>query len=158
MYSLGKQDQKPGSKLLFAIFSLRMIQKLPTAELYRLCLGAPRSFPPGLKGFKVCLPHSMAAFTCDQAFLPGAGDFPMFVVDLLLFTLKPLASVVISIIFKDPFRNILHCFSDISQWMFLLVVVFVLYIFLIRLIRHVFLQSLLLTLSLYHFFLFPEVR
>lgn len=138
MYSLGKQDQKPGSKLLFAIFSLRMIQKLPTAELYRLCLGAPRSFPPGLKGFKVCLPHSMAAFTCDQAFLPGAGDFPMFVVGLLLFTLKPLANVVIPIIFKDPFRNILHCFSDISQWMLLLVVVFVLYIFLIRLIRQVF--------------------
>lgn len=83
-------DQRPCSKPSSAVFILRRIRKLPAAKLIRcrLCLGTAKSFPPGQKGVKVCLSHSTSAMAPGQAFHLGPGDISVFIVDLLLFTLK----------------------------------------------------------------------
>lgn len=69
---------------------LSWIQKLPTAELThcRLCLGTIKSFPPRQKSSKACLSHWTSAMALGQAFHLGAGDQPLFTVDLLFFMLK----------------------------------------------------------------------
>lgn len=84
------EDQRPCSKPSSAVFTLRRIQKLPTAELIhcRLCVRTLKPFPPGQKGVNVCLSHSTSAMAPGQAFHRGAGDLSVFIVDLLHLTLK----------------------------------------------------------------------
>lgn len=115
LLEVGK-DQRPRSKPSSRAFSLRRIQKLSRAELihHRLCLVTIKSFPPGQKGVKVCLSYSTLAMARGQAFQPGAWDLSVFIVELLLFTLKSPVSLCWPLILS----MILFLMSCIASVMF----------------------------------------
>ena len=110
------EDQRPHSKPSSAVFSLRRIQKLPTAELIhcRFCVGTIKSFPPGQKGVKVCLSHGTSAMASGQAFHLRGGDLSVFIVGLLHFTLKsPVSWCCPSILSRILF--LMSCIASVTS-------------------------------------------